>query len=83
MVPTPGSPPDRTHFNRTKTNEYPQGGLASQILWLAYINDLLDTISKKYGIKNTFSYPDDLLIIVKSHDEGHRLVKDARDWAYS
>ena len=56
----------------------PQGGIASPIFWLVYIDDLLQLLADKYGLKNTYAYADDLLVIVKSYPEAHRLVPRIR-----
>ena len=59
----------------------PQGGISSPMLWLVYINDLVDELTKIVGIKNVFVFADDLMILAGSYNVAFSIIRRVRRWS--
>jgi hypothetical protein len=58
-----------------------QGSLISPILYDWYVNDLVSTLSRKFGFDHTFAYADDIALIclgLSDIQEGLRIIEE---WA--
>ncbi len=59
----------------------PQGGIASPLMWLIYINDLMLQLEATAEIKNVFAYADDLMIICRDRKMVEKILGIVQDWS--
>lgn len=60
-----------------------QGSLVSPLLYDWYVNELVATLSTKFGTKNTLAYADDIAIICLGVEDVRRALNIVDEWASS
>ncbi len=58
-----------------------QGSLVSPLLYDWYVNDLVATLSQKFGAEYTFAYADDIALICLGYSEIRTAVSIIEDWS--
>ena len=59
----------------------PQGGISSPILWILYIDNLLDELENMADLRNVFAFADDLMIYCRSLPLAYKVVKVLLKWS--
>jgi len=55
--------------------------VVSPLLWLAYINDLLEELEKILSIEEIKAWADDLLVIIRHGSYGRKAKAKVLEWA--
>jgi len=58
-----------------------QGSLISPILYCWYVNDLVASLSKKFGDDHTFAYADDIALLCLGNSEVREALSITESWA--
>ena len=59
----------------------PQGCRSSPILWILYIDDLLDELENMADLRNVFAFADDLMIYCRSLPLAYKVVRAILKWS--
>jgi hypothetical protein len=58
-----------------------QGSLVSPILYDWYVNDLIENLSKKFGVEKTFAYADDIALLCLGYSDIRTAVSMIEEWS--